>query len=97
MPNYVANFQKIKMPSYITIPRRELSLQLNTAKLLPREVERPISVPVNNSKTTDNMTTANGTRANTTGAPIEIVVIHSKVSNFKLLNTISQVDGSNIV
>ena len=85
------------MPSYITIPRRELSLQLNTAKLLPREVERPISVPVNNSKTTDNMTTANGTRANTTGAPIEIVVIHSKVSNFKLLNTISQVDVANIV
>ena len=28
---------------------------------------------------------------------IEIVVIHSKVSNFKLLNTISQVDVANIV
>lgn len=97
MPGPLANFYETFMLSNKPISRRELSLQLNTAKLLPREVEKPISVPVNNSNTTDNMTTANGTRANTTGASIEIVVGHSKVFNFKLLNTISQVDVANIV
>ncbi|RMX57662.1 hypothetical protein pdam_00005012, partial [Pocillopora damicornis] len=69
----VDNFRIIVPDLHPIIMRQELSLQLNTAKLLPREVEKPISVPVDKSNTTGNVTTANGTRANTTGASIENV------------------------
>ena len=90
------NFRIIVPDLHPIILRQELSLQLNTAKLLPREVEKPISVPVDKSNTTGNVTTANGTRANTTGASIENVVGHSKVFNFKLANTISLMDLANL-
>ena len=90
------NVRTIPLEFHMIIRRLELSLQLNTAKLLPREVEKPISVPVDKSNTTGNMTTANGTRANTTGAFIENVVGHSKLFNFKLANTISLMDLANL-
>ncbi|CAH3158045.1 unnamed protein product, partial [Pocillopora meandrina] len=72
-PHIVDNFRPIAPQFHPIIMRQELSLQLNTAKLLPREVEKPISVPVDKSNTTGNVTIANGTRANTTGASIENV------------------------
>ena len=90
------NFRTSAPQPHPIITRQELSLQLNTAKLLPREVEKPISVPVDKSNTTGNVTTANGTRTNTTGASIENVVGHSKLFNFKLANTISLMDLANL-
>ena len=90
------NLRTSRLKVRMIIMREELLLQLNTAKLLPREVEKPISVPVYKSNTTGNMTTANGTRANTTGTSIENVVGHSKVFNFKLANTISLMDLANL-
>ncbi|PFX22974.1 hypothetical protein AWC38_SpisGene12491 [Stylophora pistillata] len=68
-PNVVDNFRPTTTQVHFVIQRRELFLQLNTAQLLPREVEKPISVPVDNRNTTGNMSTANTTKANSTSAP----------------------------
>ncbi|PFX11730.1 hypothetical protein AWC38_SpisGene24437, partial [Stylophora pistillata] len=68
-PHVVDNFRPTAPPFHIVIQRRELSLQLNTAQLLPREVAKPISVPVDNGNTTGNMSTANTTKANNASAP----------------------------